>query len=554
MKTIAEAWAAITGQYASLFKDLKSAELTELQEVASLVADAASSVDPQRITSDEIVKLSDCVGALDEVKGELARRFATEESRRTAADELVRSIAASASTADDLAGKLDARNGRRRLPSIARLSAAQPGRTRPTRTATAWGSARTLVAGGQPVDDVAEAAAIAAKEIERMVSQRYGWGGRELVPLVSSSAQYPADRQLGGDEWGNERLLDDVTGPEALAASGGVCGPVAVDYDVVTVATNDRPVKQALAQFGAARGGVRYILPHTLAQVTTDGPAAVWTQATDANPGGNTKPHATFLCQPVQENYVDAVTSIVNFGNFQARYFPEQVQQYMETVEAVHSRLAESTLLAAIHAGSTQATYGNAELGAARDALAALDRACSAYRFRNRMPSDAPLRCIYPAYLNDMIRADLARNVPGDSGGQSERLAVSDEEILSWLKVRGINGSPTLDSVTQGNAYAGTQPLQGFGPQGNGQLNPWPLKTVAWIFHEGAWVFLDGGELNLGMVRDSTLNKTNDFQMFSETFEKAIFRGHESLEVTLTIDPTGASIGTVASSAETLGS
>jgi hypothetical protein len=42
--------------------------------------------------------------------------------------------------------------------------------------------------------------------------------------------------------------------------------------------------------------------------------------------------------------------------------------------------------------------------------------------------------------------------------------------------------------------------------------------------------------------------------MFSETFEKAIFRGHESLELTLSIAPTGASVGTVASTTETLGS
>jgi hypothetical protein len=166
------------------------------------------------------------------------------------------------------------------------------------------------------------------------------------------------------------------------------------------------------------------------------------------------------------------VTSIVQFGNFQARYFAEQVQQYMETVEAVHSRLAEATLLAAIHAGSTQATASNYEIGAARDFLAEIDRAASAYRYRNRMglAPDAPLRLIYPAFVNDMIRADLARNVPGDSGGQSERLAIADAEIEDWFRVRGINASTTLDSLTGGNAYSGGQPLQGFGAQGNGAV------------------------------------------------------------------------------------
>ena len=99
--------------------------------------------------------------------------------------------------------------------------------------------------------------------------------------------------------------------------------------------------------------------------------------------------------------------------------------------------------------------------------------------------------------------------------------------------------------------------LQGFAPQGttgNSELVPWPSKTMIGMYPEGSWTFLDGGELNLGMVRDSTLNRTNDFQMFSETFEHAIFRGHESLWITLSIDPSGASVGTVAASTLTVGS
>ena len=61
-------------------------------------------------------------------------------------------------------------------------------------------------------------------------------------------------------------------------------------------------------------------------------------------------------------------------------------------------------------------------------------------------------------------------------------------------------------------------------------------------------MFLDGGELNLGMVRDSTLNRTNDFQMFSETFEKAVLRGHESVAITMALCPSGATAGTVSTS------
>jgi GH15 family glucan-1,4-alpha-glucosidase len=52
----------------------------------------------------------------------------------------------------------------------------------------------------------------------------------------------------------------------------------------------------------------------------------------------------------------------------------------METVDIVHARLAEATLLAAISAGSTRTTYGNYKVGAARDFLAMLDRLIYGYR------------------------------------------------------------------------------------------------------------------------------------------------------------------------------
>lgn len=42
----------------------------------------------------------------------------------------------------------------------------------------------------------------------------------------------------------------------------------------------------------------------------------------------------------------------------------------------------------------------------------------------------------------------------------------------------------------------------------------------------GTWIYLDGGVLDLGLVRDSQLNSGNDFQIFGETFGgKTIFDG-----------------------------
>jgi hypothetical protein len=61
------------------------------------------------------------------------------------------------------------------------------------------------------------------------------------------------------------------------------------------------------------------------------------------------------------------------------------------------------------------------------------------------------------------------------------------------------------------------------------------------IFPEGAFIHVDGGTLDLGLVRDSTLNSTNDFQIFGETFENVARIGpaQSALWVTLTTAPTG---------------
>jgi hypothetical protein len=300
-----------------------------------------------------------------------------------------------------------------------------------------------------------------------------------------------------------------------------------------------------MATFQATRGGLRYTLPVTLAQVTADGPAAIWTQANDLNPvAPTTKPHALFVCPPVYEAYVDAITSIVQFGNFHARYFPEQIAEFLTVADAVHARLAEGNLLAQISAGSTQVSAGAFETGAAREVLSNVNRAIAAMRFRHRMAPGTPLRFVEPLWLRDMIRADLARNLPGDSGGHAERLAVADAEISAWFAVRNVNVTDTQDSPI------GAATLQGFGVQGAGQLLPWPAVVSCWLYPEGSWLFLDGGTLDLGMVRDSVLNATNDFQRFSETFEKALFIGHESQQLNLHVAPTGASIGTVAPPSE----
>src|SRR5690606_1205463 len=83
-----------------------------------------------------------------------------------------------------------------------------------------------------------------------------------------------------------------------------------------------------------------------------------------------------------------------------------------------------------------------------------------------------------------------------------------------------------------------------FGDQANGALLGFPNELIWYLFSEGTFVFLDGGQLDLGLVRDSTLNSTNDYKIFLETFEGVAKVGVESLRVTSNLAIKGSSSAT----------
>jgi hypothetical protein len=118
------------------------------------------------------------------------------------------------------------------------------------------------------------------------------------------------------------------------------------------------------------------------------------------------------------------------------------------------------------------------------------------------------------------MAADLALQMPGDA------MLNAYAEIDGYVNARGVILTTSID-------------LNVFGAQSVGALLEFP-DTFAWyLFSEGSFLFLDGGTLDLGIIRDSTLVNTNDYKMFVETFEGLAFVGIESLVVTSTINVNG---------------
>jgi hypothetical protein len=212
----------------------------------------------------------------------------------------------------------------------------------------------------------------------------------------------------------------------------------------------------------------------------------------------------------------------MQFGNLMTRAYPELIARHNELGLVQHARKAEKNTLDKIAAAST-AVATSSLIGFGRDFLVQIGRASAAYRSRHRLEADAPLRAIVPAWIMDAMKADLALNMPGDG-----TLNVATAEIEGYVKARGINLTAQLD-----DALFGAQSGSG------AALLEFPDSFVWYLFAEGSFLFLDGGTLDLGIIRDSSLVGTNDYKMFVETFENVAFVGVESLAITSTISING---------------
>jgi len=352
-------------------------------------------------------------------------------------------------------------------------------------------------------------------------------GVRQFVTVASAEVEFPEERKLDDrDAESNgakfRALLDKP--PEdlqSLVASGGFCAPFTPMYDSVVYAVADRPVRDGLPSFSPRRGGITY--PPALSLADARDAITIWDNDTDTEPGTATKACLVIDCPDFLEAEIEAIVACVQHGNFAAMTWPERIAELADLVAAAHAEAGEIELLDGLATGSTQVTDAGV-YGAVSTLLSAILNAAAGIRNRERMSPNRPMRVVLPAWTRDMLVQDLVNS-------QFDRFDRTQSGVQSLLQMFGVNVSWYMDSQTGGG--------QMFATQGVGALETFP-NTVKWfIFPEGTWIFLDRGRLDLGIVRDSTLNATNDFQVFFETFEGIAKIGPTSLEITSTVCPSG---------------
>jgi hypothetical protein len=253
------------------------------------------------------------------------------------------------------------------------------------------------------------------------------------------------------------------------------------------------------------------------------GATSVWTAATDANPGATTKPVVHIACPSVQTQYVDAVPTRLGFGNMQSRFDPETVAMNTDAAMAAASHVAELNLLSRIAAGATADITTAALLGASRDFVTTLRQMAAIFRDNHRLPDSQTLTVCLWRGIRDLIIIDRIKELAHDTAGD-DLFNLTHEWVDSLFASANCRPIWLIDPLpANGVVY----PLQGFAPvAANSPLPKFPASFVWHVWIEGSVQFLDGGRLDLGVVRDSTLDAVNDYETFVETFEGIAFRGY----------------------------
>ena len=382
---------------------------------------------------------------------------------------------------------------------------------------------------GTSIADMSEVAVAMEKRIHSL--RRVNGGDGEQHIVASINTLYPEARTLGLNPEDNQSKIEAVVGQEALVASGGHAAPFEVKYDIYAQgSTTVRPLRDSLPKFQADRGGVRYVTPPSFAAGTYDTAVGVWTAANDSatTPSPASKTSLTVSAAAELTAQTDAVTLQLQFGNLMTRAYPELISRHNELALVQHAREAEENIVSKINDGSTAVTTTNL-IGFGRDFLVQVRRAAVAYRSRHRIDPSTQLQAVIPFWVYDAMAADLALSMPGDN-----TLGISKSEIDGYLANSNVTLTPIMDNTNS------TSPSSVFATQTAAALLEFPDSFKWFLFAEGTFLFLDGGTLDLGIIRDSTLVGTNDYKMFIETFEGVAKVGIESLAITSTISINGA--------------
>lgn len=364
----------------------------------------------------------------------------------------------------------------------------------------------------------------------------------QLVATIRNEFEHTVDDRTSPAQVHD--LIQYLTSPEkqqALVAAGGWCAPSEIRYDFFNIACASGMID--LPTFGVTRGGIQFPVSPSLADtvnsiafggfaVTFNGDSVpwLWTEDDDiaAATGSPTKPCVRVPCPTFSEERLECYGICLTAGNLTDEAYPEATQNMIRLLMAAHQHAINARLIALMVAASSAVTTISG--GAATDSAApriynAVGLAAADYRARYGMCIDDVLEVVLPYWVREVIRGDLAWKAG------VELQAVPNSEIDSYFTARNVRVQWVDDWQVRGAGQFGNATA----------MTAWPTTVDFMLYAAGTFLHGNGMSLDLGVVRDSVLNETNDHTaMWSEECHLIARVGHESRQYRVGFNVNGS--------------
>ena len=300
-------------------------------------------------------------------------------------------------------------------------------------------------------------------------------------------------------------------GGNSLVAAGGFCAPAQPVYELFAVGGNGGGL--TLPVVNAPRGRITYVQSPTYSDFRTN-PAwynAIGESYTAEDDAADEEKNVFVIeCPDTTTCEVVAHPAITQASNFQGRFYPEFISRVMDVTMLGHFHRVNTFIINAMVNNSVDHNVANVQGGAYVQFFQALRFHTALMRETYRMDIGSVLELAMPHWVVDALAADrVARDATLD-------FSIARAAVMADINSMGVRVQEVYD--WQGQNLSGDQP-------GTTALGNFPASVDVLLWIPGSAVRLDGGTLNLGEVRDSTLNNTNNYQTFVETWEQVCFPG-----------------------------
>jgi hypothetical protein len=406
------------------------------------------------------------------------------------------------------------------------------------------------------IDDLVNAIQRTAKT---MPITRDGNGQERLVASIRNEFEHTVDDRTSPAQV--DELLNYLRRPEkmeALLAGGGWCAPSEIRYEFFNVADVSGLVD--LPTVGITRGGLRFPVSPTIADAFRNDAGAtigmapfgavfsnasdpwLWTETDDVASVTGTapiKPTLRVACPSFSEARLECYGLTMTAGNLTDDAYPEATAHTLRLLLTAWQHAQNARIISQMVALSSAAITG---IGAAakpvfQTVMNGLSMATTDYKAKYAMNDDTIVEVVAPFWLRELIQADLAWRTPGDnvlsvSNQMINQFAADRQFRVQWVNDWQVRGAGQFGNVTT-------------------PMTAWPTTADVMVFAAGTFVKGNGLSLDLGVVRDSTLNKTNDFTAaWSEECHLIARVGNESRRYTLTFAVDGATTAPITAGAQ----